>query len=319
MQPGAGAVGEVVDAVERHAARDRRVRALEAGLVLGVVGGEGHEGRQVAARRAARDHEEVGVGSVLRAVLADPLHGALAVDQVVGKGGARAQAIVRADAHPAARRQVAHERDALLVLAAEDPGAAVDLEQRRAAGGRGTRAVDVELQGHAARPGVGDVAHPLDVAMPDRERHEDLPPVEGRGELLPDRGQDLLAVRRAKALAERVLDHGLGPARHLIAAGEPGPRPERDGQAEHAGPGGEGARPHERGRQQRLPGEVVECELGGQPAREEAHDRAPGRGANRPEGVVREPGAHDTPAAEEPGHGRRRKHGFLPCHFRARG
>ena len=49
-----------------------RVGVLEAGLVLGIVRRERRERGEVAARRAAGDDDEVGVGAVLGAVLADP-------------------------------------------------------------------------------------------------------------------------------------------------------------------------------------------------------------------------------------------------------
>src|SRR5881397_3451781 len=75
--PEAVAVREVVDPVEGHAAVDRGVDALEAGLVLGGVWRESDERGQVRARRAAGHDQKVGIGAVQRAVLADPGDGAL--------------------------------------------------------------------------------------------------------------------------------------------------------------------------------------------------------------------------------------------------
>ena len=89
-----------------------------------------HRG-EVAAGRAAGDADEVGVAAVLGDVLAHPGERALAVDEVLGPGGPRAQPVVDRDAHPALGGEVQHERQALLALVADDPGAAVDLEQHR--------------------------------------------------------------------------------------------------------------------------------------------------------------------------------------------
>ena len=95
----------------------------------------------MAAGRAAGDDHEVGVDAVLVGVAPDPGQGRLEVDQVVGEGRAGAEPVVDVEAHPAVRRQVAQQRDALLALVADDPGPAVDLQDGRAplALGRGGR------------------------------------------------------------------------------------------------------------------------------------------------------------------------------------
>ena len=80
------------------------------------------------AGRPARDDDEVGIAAVLRDVAADPRQCAFAVDQVVGPGRTRREAIVDRDADPASRREVVHQRQPLLILAADDPRAAVNLQ-----------------------------------------------------------------------------------------------------------------------------------------------------------------------------------------------
>ena len=153
-----GAVrGEVVDPVERHGGRDRRVGVLEAGLEARVADRGAHERGEVAAGGAAGDADEVGVDAVLVGVLADPRDGPLAVDEVVGERRRRAEAVVDVEADPALGGHVGEQRDALLALVADHPPAAVDLHERGAlgaAGGhRGRRDGDVEAQHLAARPG----------------------------------------------------------------------------------------------------------------------------------------------------------------------
>src|SRR5262249_23126039 len=177
---------------------------------------------------------------------------------------ARAEAVVRAHAHPAARGEVAHERDALLVLAAEDPGAAVDLEERRTPARAGTGTVDVELQIATVHPRVGDVAHPLHLGMAAPERHGELTPVDGRGEPRAHRGEDPVAVVLTEALAECLLDDALGAPGRAVAAREPDPRGERDAEPDDARPRVERASPHEHGGHDSLPRDVVDRQLGSQ-------------------------------------------------------
>ena len=117
----------VEDAVEGDHCPDRRVDVFEPGLELRVVRGQSHERSQMTAGRATRDNDEVGIAAVLRDVGADPCQRAFAVDQVVGPGRARREAIVDRDADPAPRREVVHQRQPLLIFAAHDPRAAVNL------------------------------------------------------------------------------------------------------------------------------------------------------------------------------------------------
>jgi hypothetical protein len=137
---------------------------------------------------------------------------ALQVDERVGERRARAQPVVGADADPAARGELEHERDALLVLAAEDPGAAVDLEDRRAVRRPVLPAVHVETDRPAALARVLDVADALDFGMGHGEGEEDAAPVDLGGESLLQGGHDALPVVGAEAGLERTLDDELrGP------------------------------------------------------------------------------------------------------------
>src|SRR5262249_18292585 len=167
-------------------------------------------------------------------------------------------AVVRAHAHPAARGEMAHERDALLVLAAEDPRAAVDLEERRTPARARAVTVDVELQVVAANPGVGDVAHPLHFGMASPEWHGELAPVDGGGEPGAHLGEDAVAVSLTETAPQRLLDDLLGAPGRAEAAREPDPRGERDTEPDNARPGVERTRPDEDGREGRLPGDVMD-------------------------------------------------------------
>ena len=165
-------VDEVVDAVEGDARGDGGVGRLELGLVPGLVRGERHHRGEVAAGGAAGDADQVRVAAVLGDVLAHPGERALAVDQVLGPRRLRAQAVVDRDAHPTLGGEVQHEREALLALVADDPGAAVDLEQHRREPrlpcGGVARPVDVEHVPLAVRA-VLEVLDALDAAVVHQE------------------------------------------------------------------------------------------------------------------------------------------------------
>ena len=73
---------------------------------------------------------------------------------MVGERGARAEPVVGVEADPPVRGQVAEQRDALLALVADDPAAAVDLQDRRPPlAGRRRGQVHVELQRACRRRG----------------------------------------------------------------------------------------------------------------------------------------------------------------------
>ena len=138
----AGRAGEVVDAVVRDRARAPRCRRPRSPAARpGRRGGQRGEGGEVAAGRAAGDRDVRRVAAVVGDVLLDPRDRLLDVDDVGGERVARGEAVVDRDAHPALGGQVVHQREALLVLVADRPGAAVDLQQHRRA-----------AVGHARRP-----------------------------------------------------------------------------------------------------------------------------------------------------------------------
>ena len=82
----------------------------------------------MAAGGAAGDAEEVGVAAVLVGVLTPPGDRPLAVDEVLGIPDLGRQPVVGVDPDPAVGGEVVEERDALLALVADDPAAAVDLQ-----------------------------------------------------------------------------------------------------------------------------------------------------------------------------------------------
>src|SRR5262245_21483034 len=123
----------------------------------------------MAAGRTAGNHEKIGVGAVLRPMSENPFDGVLEVDEMLGERGVRAEAIIGAAAHPAARGEMLHERQALLVLAADHPRASVNLQQGRAPLRCAAMPVDVEFEVEAAHPRVRDVTNALDLGMADRK------------------------------------------------------------------------------------------------------------------------------------------------------
>ena len=118
----------------------------------------------MAAGRAAGDADEVRVGAVLGGVLAHPGDRPLDVDHVLGKGRPRAQPVVDVEADPAAGGEVVEQRDALLDAAADDPAAAVDLDDRRA---RPRRRL---LGRHRRRRGAAPDRHSARTRSPRRRR-----------------------------------------------------------------------------------------------------------------------------------------------------
>src|SRR4029450_9812944 len=111
-----------------------------------LIRGERDQGGEVAAGRAAGHHDEIWIDAVGGSLLTDPAQGVLEVDEWIGKRRARAEPVVRAHADPALRGEMLHEGQALLVLAAHHPAAAVDLEQRGTAGGAVAMAIHVEAE-----------------------------------------------------------------------------------------------------------------------------------------------------------------------------
>ena len=214
------AIGEVVDAVERDAAAHRRVDVLEAGLVLRLVRGERDQRREVPAGGATGDDEEVGVRRRTPR-RASRIHRdrVLHVDERLRKRRARRRAGSPTLTHT-------QPRDARCSISgmpcsffdADDPAAAVDLQQRRAAGRPVAPSIDVEAEpARCRRRSILDVADPLDLGMAHRERQRDLPPVDARRELLAYVGEDALRIVGAERRRERLLDRGLGSPRAAVA------------------------------------------------------------------------------------------------------
>ena len=90
-RPGSSVEIPVVATVIRDGGHHRGVGVLEAGLELGVVGGQGGQRGQMAAGGSAADRDEVRVPAVGRDVLLDPRQRAFDVDDVVGPGVQRGQ------------------------------------------------------------------------------------------------------------------------------------------------------------------------------------------------------------------------------------
>ena len=206
----AGGAGEVVDAVERHGGLHAGVGTLEAGLVLRVVRGQRGQGGQVAAGRAAGDHDVRRVAAVLLDVLLDPGDRLLHVDDLGRERVAGREPVVDRDADPAARGHPLHERDALLVLGAERPATAVHLEQHRGADDLAVhRAVDVE-EAALAGVAVAEVRVDADGRVAAAERVEELAPRGGQ----VDRGRPLAGpvdVLLAEAVDQRLLGERPAP------------------------------------------------------------------------------------------------------------
>ena len=134
---------------------------------------------EVTARGAAGDDHVVGVAAVLGDVGAHPRQRALAVEDLRGPGGTGGEAVVRGDAHPAARRELVHERQALLVLVADHPRAAVDLQQDGCARSRVGVLVHVEpVPASGVFVEVADAADALHAPPLEREREQHAPPLQ---------------------------------------------------------------------------------------------------------------------------------------------
>ena len=88
------AVTKNVDPVERDTSIDRRIGLFEAGLIGGVVGGKRKQGRKVPSRGTPGCDDEIRISAVVSDFLANPLHRALHVEQMVGKRGLRAPAVI---------------------------------------------------------------------------------------------------------------------------------------------------------------------------------------------------------------------------------
>ena len=250
----------------------------------------------MATRRAAGDREVRRVPAVLLDVLADPGDRPLHVDDVRRPGVARREPVVEGHADPPLRGQVVHERDALGVLGAEGPPAAVHLQQhRRSAHGPLRGRVDVQQAAPAVLGCVGDVpVHPHALGAPPEGVHQRAPRQGqvGRGR----RGVQLLDVVHPQALDQRLLDALADPAGlvHQHGEADDAGRAERETDGVAAPPGR--VRRHVGGGQR----EQVRGQLGGQPAGPEGQ-HAGAESRHRAQGVRGEGGDGDLAQTEEHG------------------
>ena len=204
---------------------------------------------------------------------------------------------------PWARGQVVHQGEPLGLAGADHPAAAVHVEEDRAwLRGRSARPVEVQAQVHRGRAPVADAADALDAGLADRERHEDLRPIEPRREPRAQRGVDAFEVVGAQALDQRAVHGAAGLETAQGVEDERRPRGQRDAEPEAPRPGVEGAEGDEDRRRDALPEDVVQRQLAGEPAQEERHRREPRAGAQRTEDVPDQRRADQTDEQEQPRH-----------------
>ena len=282
--PRVGLVAQVVHAVVRHARPGRRVDVLEAGLVARVVRGEAEHRGEVPAGGTAGHRDERRVAAVRAMFSRTHASGALCVHEVGRARWRAARPVVGGDADPALRRQVPHQRDALLRLVADDPRAAVHLEQHGRARLRVLVTVDVEgvatartartaRRGSPGRSGGGRAGTDRDVAPRGRE----VASARARGRSRSRRRAPHTARRSTTCWLSRSADEH----------GEPGHRDEVQRRRLTRSPASSASRPGARGHGAG-DREVVRGELGGQPGAEEARHHQP---ASRRSAAGRSPSA----------------------------
>ncbi len=276
--------GEVVDAVVGDRALDRGVRGLEPRLPRGVTRGQGREGAEVPAGGTPGDGEVARVAAVLSDVLAHPGDRLLHVDDVSGEGVARREPVVDGDADPALGGEVLHEGEALLVLLADGPPAAVHLEQHRGARGSSGRTVDVE-KAPLAVVVVGDVALDHDPGAGIAEGVDQRAP--RRGQLRRGRtGVESVLVVGAEGAAQGALRDAGALAALVDEEGEPGSARRAEGEADGVAgsrTAGQVARGIAHGEAEQVRGELAAEPPGreGQRADPETRERADGVGGER--------------------------------------
>ncbi len=116
------------------------------------------------------DCDEVRIPAVGRDVLLDPRQRAFDVDDVVGPGVQRGDAVVHRHAHPTARNQVAHQGIRLGAAPPDHPRAAGHLQQHR------RLAVTRQV---AAAPDVGQIRPPVRAVGHDVLLVDEAPPGHG--------------------------------------------------------------------------------------------------------------------------------------------
>ncbi len=225
----------------------------------------------MAAGESPRNADESRVSPVLADVVADPGHRQLGIDYVVRPGCLRAESVIDRDADPAPARQLEHHGKTLLTLVADYPRPPVDVDHDRARLGR-----IVSLDDHIQPVALLSVTRVIDVPEhpegPTGSRYRE-DPARSCPHRLRQPWVDLRIQPTGVMVGQRLLDyrHG-GPARAL-EPDQSDPRPERHCEPEPARPRPERPEKPETDRRQRLPDDVLDRELTGQPATEKAEYR----------------------------------------------
>src|SRR5262249_3803170 len=149
------------------------------------------------------------------------------------------------------------------------PSATVDLQEGWAPGGMRAMAVDVELEIQAPDAAERDVFHALHLRVANRERHQNLFPVDSLRKLALHLGPNLGAIVGAEAFAECSFHYFGGLARRPVAEEEGQPRSDRDEKSENTGPTAERAHADEEKSDGSLHDHVVQRELERQPSEKE--------------------------------------------------
>ena len=201
---------EVIYTVEGNTGLDAGIHILLAGLQLGPVFGQAHQGGQVTASGAAGDGDEFRVHTILATVFAYPAQGALAVLEVSREAHTGAEAVIGRHTDPAPAGQVVHKRQGLAALVPHDPGATVDLQQHRATLWRQVLgAVDIQLLAHT----VGTVGHVADELHPGHWHGRGVlpvPPADLVAQPVADCWRNLVAVGLAQSCLQGLFHRGLG-------------------------------------------------------------------------------------------------------------
>ena len=165
----------------------------------------------------------------------------------------------------------------------------MDLEEDGPVVGGHDAPVDVEVQVQTATPAVLDVADPLDALAADFEGACDTPPVDLIRQPGAELGPDLLEVVAAEDSGEGLFADGLRLSSQPLAPEQCTPGDDADAEPQQPGPGLECAQRHEDRRGNRLPDDVMERELAGEPAGGEAQGGTPRARLHGEVRVVAEP------------------------------
>ena len=137
--------------------------------------------------------------------------------------GARREPVVRRDAHPAALREVRHERLGLTLLLSHHPRAAVHLEQHRRFGVIGKVGALPHVEPVASTGvAVADVACGAIALARSHVGTHQLPPRQGNLELWRERFTDAASVVGSEFVDQRRLEDAVRLARCRVDRHEPG-------------------------------------------------------------------------------------------------